>query len=60
MLGNVNDIYDSIQVIIKLICNEHPFKPHFIVKLGFTGVLLLFFLYLLKNIDRGYSLEPPQ
>ena len=34
-----------------------PLKPHFyIVKLGFT----LFFLFLLKNIDCGYSLEPPR
>ena len=33
-------------------------KPHFyIVKLGFTGVYI-FFLFLLKNIDYGYSLEP--
>ena len=34
-----------------------PVKPHFyIVKLGFTGVYIIF-LFLLKNIDRGYSLE---
>ena len=34
----------------------HPFKPHFyIVKLGFTGVYIIF-LFLLKNIDCGYSL----
>ena len=34
-----------------------PLKPHFyIVKLGFTGYTL-FFLFLLKNIDCGYSLE---
>ena len=37
-----------------------PFKPHFyIVKVGFTGVYIIFFLFLLKNIDCGYSLEPP-
>ena len=36
-----------------------PLKPHFyIVKLGFTGVYIIF-LILLKNIDCGYSLEPP-
>ena len=37
-------------------------KPHlFIVKLGFTGVyIIIFFLFLLKNIDCGYSLEPPR
>ena len=38
-----------------------PLKPHFyVVKLGFTGVHILFFLFLLKNIDCGYSLEPPR
>ena len=42
------------------LCNFDPLKPHFyIVKLGFTGVYILFFLFLLKNIDYGYSLEPP-
>ena len=40
-------------------CNEYPIKPHFyIVKLGYAGVYL-FFLFLLQNIDCGYSLEPP-
>ena len=35
-----------------------PLKPHFyIVKPGFTGVYIIF-LFLLKNIDCGYSLEP--
>ena len=39
--------------------NFNPLKPHFyIVKLGFTGYTL-FFLFLLKNIDCVYSLEPP-
>ena len=38
--------------------NFDPLKPHFFtVKLGFTGVYIL--LFLLKNIDCGYSLEPP-
>ena len=37
-----------------------PFKPHFyIVKLGFTGLYIIF-LILLENIDCGYSLEPPR
>ena len=41
-------------------CNEYPFIPHFyILKLGFAGVYL-FFLFLLQNIDCGYSLEPPR
>ena len=40
--------------------NVYPLEPHFyIVKLGFAGVYL-FFLFLLQNIDCGYSLEPPQ
>ena len=41
-------------------CKVYPLKPHFyIVKLGYAGVYL-FFLFLLKNIDCGYSLEPPR
>ena len=37
-----------------------PLKPHFyIIKLGFTGVYIIF-LFLLKSIDCGYSLEPPR
>ena len=40
--------------------NFDPLKPHFyIVKLGFTGVNIIF-LILLKSIDCGYSLEPPR
>ena len=38
-----------------------PLKPNFyIVKLGFIGVYIIFFLFLLKNIDCGYSLELPR
>ena len=37
-----------------------PLKSNlYIVKLGFPGVYI-FFLFLLKNIDCGYSLEPPR
>ena len=37
-----------------------PPHTHFCkVKLGFTGVYLLF-LFLIQNIDCGYSLEPPR
>ena len=40
--------------------NFDPLKPHFyIVKLGFTGVYILF-LISAENIDCGYSLEPPR
>ena len=39
--------------------NFYPLKSHFfIVKLVFTGIYY-FFLFLLKNIDCGYSLELP-
>ena len=41
-------------------CNVYPLEPHFyIVKLGY-GVVYLFFLFLLQNVDCGYSLEPPR
>ena len=41
-------------------CNVYPVEPHFyIAKLGVAGVYL-FFLFLLQNIDCGYSLEPPR
>ena len=40
--------------------NFDPLKPHFYtVKLGFTGVYIIF-LILLENIDCGYALEPPR
>ena len=39
--------------------NFDPLKPHFyIVKLGFTGVYIIFLISAI-NIDCGYSLEPP-
>ena len=39
--------------------NFDPLKPHFyIVKLGFTGVYIIF-LISAQNIDCGYSLGPP-
>ena len=38
--------------------NFDPLKPPFyIVKLGFTQVYIIFFLFLLKNIDCGYLLD---
>ena len=40
--------------------NCDPLKPHFyIVKLGFTGIYIIF-LISAQNIDGGYSLEPPR
>ena len=39
--------------------NSDPLKPHFyIVKLGFTGVYIIFQIST-QNIDFGYLLEPP-
>ena len=36
-----------------------PIKPRFyIVKLGFTGVYIIFLISAQKNIDCGYPLEP--
>ena len=60
-------VYLKLCVIPRMICitktclyNVDPLKPHFnIVKLGFTGVYIIF-LILLKNIDCGYLLEPPR
>ena len=49
-------------IIITKTClhNFDPLKPHiYLVKLGFTVVYIIFFLFLLKNIDCGYSLELP-
>ena len=37
-----------------------PYKPHFyIVKVGFAGVYLFFFIFA-PNTDCWYSLEPPR
>ena len=47
---------NSLHVI--LCFNTNCDDIFYIVKLGFTGVYV-FFLFLLQNIDRGYSLEPP-
>ena len=50
---------NSFRTRITCPCYEHPLTPHFyIVKLGFTRVYIIF-LFLLLNIDRGYSFEPP-
>ena len=47
-------------IMITCPCNEHPLTPHlYIEKVGFTRVYI-FFLFLLQNIDCGYSLEPPR
>ena len=50
-----------LKIIMKTcLYNFDPLKPHlYIVKLGLTRYTL-FFLFLLKTIDSGYSLEPPR
>ena len=53
---------DYLQEYITKTClyKIDPLQPHFyIVKLGLTGVFIIF-LSLLMNIDCGYSLEPPR
>ena len=55
----LQDIKNSICVMLTCPCKVHPLTPHFyIVTLGFAGVYIIF-LFLLLNIDGGYSLEPP-
>ena len=55
-------IYVDMGFITTKTClyNFDPLKPNFyIVKLGFTGVYIIF-LISAQNIDCGYSLEPPR
>ena len=53
-------IYSVVVITKTYLYNFDPFKPHFyIVKLGFTGVYIIF-LISAQNIDCGYSLEPPR
>ena len=50
-------ILESIYIMKTCLCNVYPLEPHFyIAKLVYTGVYL-FLLFLLQNIDCGYSLE---
>ena len=50
----------SVGITKARLYNSDHIKSHFyIVKPGFTWVFPLFFLFLLKNKDYGYSLEPP-
>ena len=50
----------SVGITRTSLYNFEPSKPHFyIVKLGFTGVYIIF-LISAQNIDCEYSLEPPR
>ena len=52
--------WKKIDITKTCLYNFDSLKPHFcIVKLGFIGVYIIF-LFLLKNIDCRYSLEPPR
>ena len=70
MLSALNDFFKGectcktvIIICISVICHLHnfdPLEPHFyIVKLGFTGVYIIFLILLKKNIYCEYSLELP-
>ena len=51
-------IHGDKNLVSRDIAKYTPLKPHiYIAKLGYAGVYL-FFLFLLQNIDCGYSLEP--
>ena len=53
----VSGLHFSIHIRKTCPYNVYPLEPHFyIAKLG----VYLFFLFLLQNIDCGYSLEPPR
>ena len=56
---NIRKLTLDLCSITKTYLYTDPIKPHFYtVKLGVKGYTL-FFLFLLKNIDCGCSLEPP-
>ena len=57
---STNNLHKQIHITKTCLCNVYPREPHFyIAKLRYAGVYL-FFLFLLQNIDCGYSLEPPR
>ena len=59
VLSKLNE-HCSYNITKTYLYNFDPLKPYFhIVKLGFTGVYIIF-LFLLKNLDCGYSSEPPR
>ena len=59
-LMRFQNLLTCVNITKTCLYNFDPLKPHFyIVKLGFTGCTL-FLLFLHKNIDCGYLLEPPR
>ena len=62
LISNHCGVYVASVVFITktYLYNFDPLKPHFyIVKLGFTGVYIIFVISA-QNIDCGHSLEPPR
>ena len=56
----ITTTYLHVDIITKTPKYFDPLKPHFyIIKWGLQGYKL-FFLFLLKVIDCGYSSEPPR
>ena len=58
----LSKLFNQIYASRKHVCVMYtpPTEPHFYTaKLGYAGVYLFFFLFLLQSIDCGYSLEPP-
>ena len=56
----LRSILSSEYITKTCLYNFDPLKPHFyILKLGFTGVYIIF-LISAQNIDCGYLLEPPR
>ena len=57
MIGSFFSCAGAFIIMKTRLYNFDPLKPHFyIVKLGFTGVYIIF-LFLFKNIDCEYSLR---
>ena len=61
---NVVYIYNILKVMLPItktcLYKFDPLKPYlYMVKLGFTGVYIFFYISA-QNIDRGYSLETPR
>ena len=56
----IQNVYKKTDITKTGLYNFDPLKPHFyIVKLGFTGIYIIF-LISAQNIDCGYPLEPPR
>ena len=58
-IGKIWDLKVQVHITKTCLYNCDPIKPHFyIVKLGFTGAYIIFYISI-QNIDCGYWLEPP-